>query len=119
MSFPLDQSPYGVFDLAGNVWEFTKDYYDPNYYYQFKGRTADNPVGPAKPVRSPSQVVVKGVSKAWLASGREGLRVDNRFPFVGFRGVLPVEASSSPSTNAPPGGAPGSLPTTPGGIVPF
>ncbi|HEY2156331.1 MAG TPA: SUMF1/EgtB/PvdO family nonheme iron enzyme, partial [Isosphaeraceae bacterium] len=119
MSFPLDQSPYGVFDLAGNVWEFTKDYYDPNYYYQFKGRAADNPVGPAKPVRSPSQVVIKGVSKAWLASGREGLRVDNRFPFVGFRGVLPVEFSATPSTNGPPGGAPGSLPTTSGGIVPF
>jgi sulfatase modifying factor 1 len=119
MSFPLDQSPYGLFDLAGNVWEFTKDYYDPNYYYQFKGRAADNPVGPAKPLRSPSQVVVKGVSKAWLASGREGLSVNSRFPFVGFRGVLPVEASSSPGTSAPAGNSPGSLPTTSGGIVPF
>ncbi len=119
MSFPLDQSPYGVFDLAGNVWEFTKDYYDPNYYYQFKGRVADNPVGPAKPLRSPSQVAVKGVSKAWLASGREGLRVDSRFPFVGFRGVLPVEFSSTPSTNAPGANAPGAMPATSGGIVPF
>ncbi len=119
MSFPLDQSPYGAFDLAGNVWEFTKDYYDPNYYYQFKGRAADNPVGPARPLRSPSQVAVKGVSKTWLASGREGLPVNSRFPFVGFRGVLPVEVSTAPSTNAPGGNAPGSMPATSGGIVPF
>ena len=117
MSFPLDQSPYGAFDLAGNVWEFTKDYYDPNYYHQFKGRRSRQPDGPRQAGRRPPQVVVKGGSKAWLASGREGIRVDRRFPFVGFRGVLPVEGHRRPRRATP--GRAGPLLKKSGGIAPF
>lgn len=117
MSFPLDQSPYGIFDLAGNAWEYTKDYYDSHYYQQFKGRVADNPTGPAPSRSRTPQVVVKGVSKTWLVSAREGLKADGRFPYVGFRGVLPVEAQTATTTPNP--NAPASLPTQPGGIIPF
>jgi formylglycine-generating enzyme required for sulfatase activity len=119
MSFPVDQSPYGVFDMAGNVWEFTKDWYDPNYYYQFKGRAVDNPTGPGSSKSRPPQIVVKGVSRTWFASGREGLKTDTKLPWVGFRGVLPVEAAVSSGTNAPAGSAPGSISTPGGAIVPF
>ena len=123
MSFPLDQSPYGVFDLAGNAWEYTKDWYDSSYYRDLKGQVPPNPTGPATSRSRPPQVVVKGASKTWIASAREGIKVDGHFPYVGFRGVLQVEGQSSPATASP--AAPGGQGTTPmlkenpGGITPF
>ena len=42
-SYPAGASIYGVLDMAGNVWEWVNDQYDPNYY---SIAPSSNPPGP-------------------------------------------------------------------------
>jgi sulfatase modifying factor 1 len=113
MTFPEDRSPFGVFDLASNAHEWTRDWYDPRYYHLFTKTTAENPSGPVPSTRSRSpQHVVRGAAKNWSVTYREGVPYDRRLPYVGFRCVLTVEAAApapvigNPApTNLPPGKA--------------
>jgi formylglycine-generating enzyme required for sulfatase activity len=71
-------SPYGVLNMAGNVWEWVSDYYDPAYYAVSPKR---NPQGPDSGIRR----VFRGGSWGYLpAFLRATDRARNRPTYAGF-----------------------------------
>jgi formylglycine-generating enzyme required for sulfatase activity len=64
-SYPVGSSPYGVYDMAGNVLEWVNDFFEPLYY---EYSPLDNPLGPD----SGSRRVIRG--GAFNHNGINGIR---------------------------------------------
>lgn len=82
-SYPKGASPYGILDLAGNVWEWTIDWYDPDFY---QDSPRENPQGPEEG----SERVVRGGSWAngaglVRAANRSSEKPGSKLNILGFR----------------------------------
>jgi formylglycine-generating enzyme required for sulfatase activity len=90
-ALPDGASPFGIYGMAGSMWEWVSDWYDPNYY---TNSPVDNPSGP----EDGEVKVVRG--GAWPNNNQEDrIRSANRnwreiaffSPDLGFRCAYDLE----------------------------
>jgi serine/threonine protein kinase len=92
-SKPQGKSPFGIHDLAGNVWEWTQDNFKEDYYQKLAGQVVRNPQGPS----NGNLKSVRG--GAWNTGGikstfRVGFSPQKAEPHIGFRCVFTLKQNT-------------------------
>lgn len=83
-SYEAGKSPYGVYDMAGNVAEWTADWYDPYYYGQSPPRNPTGfPIGSVRVIRGGSSHLGPDDVRSTRRGGND--LPTGRYSTVGFR----------------------------------
>ena len=102
-SYPPNE--FGLYDIAGNVWEWTSDWYNTNYYQEVSANNEllKNPLGADRPFneRNPyvEEKIIKGGSflcnasycASYRISSRMANSLDSSLEHLGFRTVASLD----------------------------
>lgn len=93
-SFPEGVSPYGIFDMAGNAWEWCVDAYDDSYYRRATFKDTGGPLSTSE------LTIFRGGSflfpkEALKSTGRHENTLIRPSVGIGFRTVMPSKKWTS------------------------